>query len=309
METKKQKLLIIDSNALIHRAFHALPPLTSQDGQMTNAVYGFTSIFLKTIKDLKPDYVVACFDLRGKTFRHEAYTEYKATRTKQPDELYEQIPLVKEVLKTFGISIFGVEGFEADDLIGTIAHLKSVDRPDIETIIITGDQDALQLVDYNTKVLLPQKGMSETILCGEAEVREKFGGLNPDQLIDYKGLRGDTSDNIPGVKGIGEKGAIELLTNFGSIENIYKNINSPKIKDRIRQLLIDQKEQAEMSKKLATIVLDAPIDFNLADCRFKEFDQNKVIDLFQRLNFKRLMGQLGTLTKSGIKAVNGQGDL
>lgn len=310
MPPKKEKLLIIDSNALIHRAFHALPPtLTDGKGHHTNAVYGFTTIFLKAVKDLKPDYVAACFDRKEKTFRHEEYVEYKATRVKAPDELYEQIPLVKEVVRSFDVPVYELAGYEADDLIGTIATLKAVDRPDIETIILTGDQDCLQLVDYNTKVLSPHKGLSETILYGEQEVKEKFNGLMPKQLIDYKGLRGDTSDNIPGVKGIGEKGAIDLLLNFNSLEGVYQNIKSEKIRDRVREMLVEQKEQALMSKKLATIVLDAPIDFKLLDCRFKGFDQDKVAILFMDLGFKRLMSQVATLAKAGFAVPRGQGDL
>ena len=309
MSKTKQKLVIIDSNALIHRAFHALPPLADKDGNLTNAVYGFTTIFLKALKDLQPNYLAACFDLKAKTFRHEAYGAYKATRVKQPDELYQQIPLVKKVLKSFKVQIFEQEGYEADDLIGTIAHLKSVDRPDIETIILTGDQDTLQLVDNNTKVLLPHKGLSETVLYGESEVKEKFGGLKPEQLIDYKGLRGDASDNIPGVKGIGEKGAIELLNDFGSLENIYQNIHSPKIKDRTRELLKNQKEQAQLSKKLAAIVTKVPMDFNLPNCQVTGFDLNAITDLFQQLNFKRLMTQVATLAKGGRMVPTGQGSL
>ena len=310
MSTKKEKLVIIDSNALIHRAFHALPPtLSDEQGRPTNAVYGFTSILLKTLKDLQPDYLVACFDRKEKTFRHQEYAEYKATRVKAPDELYQQIPLVKEVLEVFGIPIFELAGFEADDLIGTICELKTVNRPDMESIVLTGDQDCLQLVDYNTKVLSPHKGLSETILYGENEVKEKFGGLMPKQLIDYKGLRGDTSDNIPGVRGIGEKGAIELLNNFGSLENIYQNLESPKISNRTRELLKEQKEQAFLSKKIATINKQSPIDFDLKKCRFENFNQTAVIDLFQLLGFKRLMSQLSTLTKSGIIITNGQKSL
>ncbi|MFA6526436.1 MAG: DNA polymerase I [Candidatus Buchananbacteria bacterium] len=310
MSTKKQKLVVIDSNALVHRAFHALPPtMTDGQGRPTNAVYGFTTIFLKSIKDLKPDYIAACFDMRGKTFRHEQYTEYKATRTKAPDELYEQIPLVKEVLKAFGVPIFELSGFEADDLIGTICELKTVDRPDIDTIVLTGDQDCLQLVDYNTFVLSPHKGLSETILYGEQEVKEKFGGLMPKQLIDYKSLRGDPSDNIPGVKGIGEKGAIDLLLNFQTLEGIYKHIDSDKIKDRTRELLKTYKDNAVMSKELATINKQSPIDFKLADCKFSDFDQNAVVDLFQELGFKRLMTQVAGLAKSGMITPTGQGSL
>lgn len=309
MPAKKQKLVVIDCNALIHRAWHALPPLSDKEGHLTNAVYGFTMIFIKALKDLKPEYLAATFDLKGKTFRHEEYEQYKATRVKQPDEFYDQIPVVKEVLRAFNVPIFEMQGFEADDVIGTIANLKTVDRPDIDTIIVTGDQDCLQLVDYNTKVLSPHKGFSETILYGEAEVKEKYGGLTPKQLIDYKGLRGDTSDNIPGVKGIGEKGAIDLLLNFHTLDGIYKNIKSDKIKDRTRELLVEQKEQAYLSKKLATIVTDVPIDFILEITRFHGYDQNAVIDIFQRLNFKTLMRQLSTLTQAGIEAKTGQGGL
>lgn len=309
MATKKQKLVIIDCNALIHRAWHALPPLADKNGKLTNAVYGFTMIFIKALKDLKPEYLAATFDLKGKTFRHEQYQEYKATRVKQPDEFYDQIPVVKEVLRAFNVPIYEKQGFEADDVIGTIANLKTVDRPDIDTIIVTGDQDCLQLVDYNTRVLSPHKGFSETILYGEAEVKEKFGGLAPKQLIDYKGLRGDTSDNIPGVKGIGEKGAIDLLTNFHTLDGIYKNIKSEKIKDRTRELLIEQKDQAYMSKKLATIVTDVPLDFKLEKTRFHGYNQNAVIDIFQRLNFKSLMRQLSTLSQAGIEVTTGQGGL
>lgn len=311
MPKKQLKFLIIDSNALIHRAFHALPPtLTDSQGRPTNAVYGFTTILLKAIKDLKPDYLAACFDRREKTFRHEQFEAYKAHRAKAPDELYEQIPLVKEVLESFGIPVFEKAGFEADDLIGTISHLKSVDRPDIETIIVTGDQDTFQLVDDNTKVLTPHKGLGETVIYDEKMVSEKFGGLQPEQLIDYKGLRGDVSDNISGVKGIGEKGAIELLLNFGTIENIYKNIDSKKIKDRTRELLKQQEKEALMSKHLATIVREAPIDFDLDECRFQGFDMQKVIGVFQNLSFKRLMSQLQTLgNEKKIKVAGGQGDL
>jgi len=310
MPTKKQKLVIIDSNALIHRAFHALPPtLSDSQGRPTNAVYGFTMILLKTLKDLKPDYLAAAFDLKGKTFRHEAYAGYKATRVKAPDELYEQIPIVKEVLRAFNIPIYEKPGFEADDIIGTIAHLKGVNRPDIETIIVTGDQDVLQLVDFHTKALSPHKGLSETILYNESEVKEKFGGLVPKQLIDYKALRGDASDNIPGVKGIGEKGAIELLNNFGTLENIYKNLNSGKIKDRTRELLREHQADALMSKKLATIITDVPIDFKLEDSRFSGYDQNAVIDVFQKLNFKSLLRQLSGLAQTGLQIKGAQGGL
>lgn len=308
MKKETEKLLIIDSNALIHRAFHALPPFTNKEGKLVNAVHGYTSMLLKALKDLKPDYVVATFDLKGKTFRHEQYAEYKATRKKQPDELYEQIPIVKELVKTFNIPIFEKSGFEADDLIGTIAHLKSVDRPDIETIIMTGDQDTFQLIDDNTKVFSPHKGLGETILYDEKAIIEKFDGLSPKQMIDYKALRGDPSDNIPGVRGIGQKGATNLLNEFKTLENIYKNIDSDKIKERTKKLLTESKEDAMMSKKLATIITDVPIDFDLQACRLEGFDKREVIKLFSELNFKRLMTQLNDLDTK-IKIVGGQSSL
>lgn len=309
MPKKIEKLIIIDSNALIHRAFHAIPPLSNKDGQMTNAVYGFTTILIKAIKELKPDYLAATFDRKEKTFRHQEFDDYKATRTKQPDELYEQIPMVKEVLKAFNVPIYEKAGFEADDLIGTIAHLKTVDRPDIETIIITGDQDTFQLIDDNTKVLSPHKGMGETILYDEEAIKEKFEGLGPEQMIDYKALRGDPSDNIPGVRGIGQKGAINLLNEFKTLDGIYKNIESDKIKNRTRELLKQYKKEAMMSQKLATIVLDVPTKFKLSDCEFGGFDKNVVVNLFQELNFKRLLSQLSTLNNSRLKIKGGQGDL
>lgn len=308
MAKATKKLIIIDANALIHRAFHALPPLTNKAGQLTNAVYGFTLILLKAIKSLQPDYLVAAFDLKAKTFRHEAYEEYKATRKKQPQELYDQIPLVKEVLQSFNIPIFEKAGLEADDLIGTIAHLKSIDRPEIETIIVTGDQDVFQLIDENTKALSPHKGLSETVLYDVKTIKEKFGGLNPKQLIDFKALRGDPSDNIPGIKGIGEKGAIDLLNNFQTLEKIYQNLNSDKIKERTKKLLTEQKANAFLSKKLATIVTDAPIKFDLNDCAFSGFDKSQVIVVFQKLNFTSLLNQLANLN-SRLKIKGEQGSL
>ncbi len=309
MPKTKLKLAVIDSNALIHRAFHAIPPLTNKDGIVTNAAYGFTMILLKTIKDLKPDYIAACFDHKEKTFRHKEFEAYKAHRVKAPDELYQQIPLVKEILTAFSISCFEKPGFEADDLIGTICHLKTVDRPDIETIIVTGDQDAYQLIDDNTKVLAPHKGLSETIIYDEKGIQEKFDGLKPNQLIDYKALRGDVSDNIPGVRGIGEKGAIGLLNEFGTLENIYKNIESLKIKDRTRGLLKVDKENAFISKRLATIILDVPIDFKLEDVKFGSFDLQKVIDVFQKYEFKRLLSSLAGLNYGKVQIKGAQSSL
>jgi len=277
---------------LIHRAFHALPPLTTKDGTLINAAYGFTSIFLKVLKDIKPDYAAVTFDRKKKTFRDEMYKDYKAGRVKQPDELYNQIPIVKEVIQSFKVPIYELDGFEADDVIGTICHLKSVDRPDIESIIVTGDLDSLQLVDDNTKVYTLKKGISDTLIYDDKAVKERFSGLGPEQMIDYKALRGDASDNIPGVKGIGEITAIDLLNEFKTLDNVYKNIDSKKIKEGVRLKLKTDKDNAYLSQKLATIVLDAPVDFKLDDAKLKPFDINQIVPVFQKYEFKTLLNKL-----------------
>ncbi len=297
MADKKEKFIIIDGNALIHRAFHALPPLTTKDGRLMNAAYGFTTILLKALKDLKPDYIAVTFDLKGPTFRHEQYVDYKATRKKQPDELYDQIPIVKDIVKAFNIKIFEKTGFEADDVIGTLCKHKQVDRPEMLSLIVTGDMDTLQLVDDNTQVFTLRKGMSDTIIYDVKGVKEKYNGLLPEQMIDYKALRGDVSDNIPGVKGIGEKTAIDLLLKFKTLENLYQEIekNSGKaqsIKERIRNLLVEFKSDALMSKDLATIRQNVEIDFNLEDCRVKEYDREEILRLFSELQFNSLLARL-----------------
>lgn len=304
-DKKKQKLMIVDGNALIHRSFHALPPtMTTKKGEMVNAVYGFTSVLLKAIKEFKPEYVVLTLDKKGPTFRHEEYKEYKATRVKAPDDLYTQIPRVKEVATVLGIPIYEETGFEADDLIGTIT--KKTDGK-IEKIIVTGDMDTMQLVNSHTKVYTMSRGLSDSVIYDEAGVRERYG-LNPDQMIDYKALRGDPADNIPGVRGIGEKTATELLKKFGTLEKIYDYINkiqdtrnekqNTKIKERILGLLKEYKEDAFMSKRLATIKLDAPIEFDLEKSRFGDFDKQKVVELFSELEFRSLLPRIQEL---GVK--------
>jgi DNA polymerase-1 len=290
---KKQRIIIVDGNALLHRAFHALPPtLTTKSGQMVNAVYGFTSILLKVFKDLKPNYWVLTFDKAGPTFRHKEYKKYKAQRKKQPQELYDQLPICKKVVEVFGIPIYEKEGFEADDVIGAIVSRVGELGNDIESVIVTGDLDTLQLINENTKVFTLKKGINDTIIYDAKAAKERFGGIGPGQLVDFKALRGDPSDNIPGVKGIGEKGAIDLLNEFGTIENLYKNIDSEKIKDSVRAKLKDHKDDAFLSKKLATIVTDIPINFNLEDSKVKLANKDNVVSLFQGLEFKSLMNKI-----------------
>lgn len=298
MSKANKKFVVIDGNALVHRAFHALPPtMRSKSGEMTNAVYGFTMILLKVIKDIKPDYMAVTFDLAGPTFRDEMYADYKATRAKQPDELYEQFPRIKEVVEAFDIPIYEKQGYEADDVIATLVREKDVEK--IKSIIVTGDLDTLQLVDDNTEVYTMHKGMSDILIYDTAQVKKRFAGLGPDQMVDYKALRGDPSDNIPGVRGIGEKGAINLLNEFKTLENLYKNLKSDKIKERHKELLKKHKKDALLSKKLATMKDNVKIKFKLSDTVFEHYDLGKVMPLFQELEFKSLINLLPKEKQTG----------
>ena len=288
----KKRLIVIDSNSVIHRAFHALPPLTTKKGEVVGAVYGFLLVFLKAIKEFKPDFVVACFDIKGPTFRHEKYEGYKAKRPKAPDELYQQIPKVKEVLAGFGVSVYEKQGFEGDDIIGTIARLAPQRQilPELETIIVSGDSDNLQLIDEKTKVYTLRKGVKDTVLYNEAMVAQRYQGLTPKQLIDYRALRGDPTDNIIGVPGIGEKTALTLIKEYGTLEKIYDNL--PLISAKIREKLIQHKDEAFMSRELAAIYTNVPLDFNLEDCQWQNYDKTKATQVLEDLNFYSLIPRL-----------------
>ncbi|MFA7663045.1 MAG: DNA polymerase I [Patescibacteria group bacterium] len=306
MTNTKQKFVIIDGNALLHRAWHALPPLTTKKGEVVNAVYGFMMIFFKMFETVKPEYIAVAWDRREKTFRHQEFVEYKAGREKQPDELYTQIDRIREILDILGIPSFSQAGFEADDLIGTMVKLTP--QTEIEDIILTGDMDALQLVDETTKVMTLKKGISDTIIYDIAEVEKKYG-FEPKQLIDYKALSGDPSDNIPGVKGVGDKTAKELIDEFKSLENIYQAIDenkTGKIKPRYLELLKENREMAFTSKMLATIVCDVELDFDLEKCRYHGFDSQKLFNIFQELEFKTLLKKIPNLMgeKKGETAEN-----
>ncbi|EKE15616.1 MAG: hypothetical protein ACD_11C00116G0003 [uncultured bacterium] len=285
----KKKLILIDGNAIIHRAYHALPPLMTKKGELVNAVYGFSSTLLSVIDEFKPDYVIASFDLAAPTFRHKEYKEYKATRAKAPDELYAQIPLIKKVVRAFNIPIYEKEGFEADDIIGTIAKQSEASDEEIENIIVTGDMDTLQLVNDKTKVYTMRRGLSDSILYDEEGVKKRYG-ISPEQLRDFKGLRGDPSDNIPGVKGIGEKTATTLLQSYKTLEGVYENIDA--IKGAVKEKLEKDKTQAILSKKLATIEINAPVKLNLSEAVLREYDKNEIVDLFKELNFFSLIKRL-----------------
>ena len=229
----KKIFIIIDANAVIHRSYHALPPLTSPKGDVVNAVYGFCSLLLKVLRELKPAYCAAAFDLAGPTFRHEAYKAYKATRVKAPDDLYAQIPVVKRMLEAFRIPVFEKQGYEADDLIGTIAEkLRAI--PAVECIIVTGDMDTLQLVRDGVRIYTLKTGIKETQILGTKEVIARYG-IQPEFVPDFKGLKGDPSDNIPGVPGIGEKTASVLLQKFGTLEKLYEAVETADKKPGIKK--------------------------------------------------------------------------
>ena len=278
------RLIIIDSNSVIHRAYHALPPLTTKSGELVNAVYGFLLVFLKAIKDFQPDFMAACFDLPAPTFRHKKYKEYKAKRPPTRPELYNQIPAIKELLSFFNVRIFEKEGFEADDIIGTLCRLA-----ESEKIVLSGDSDTLQLVDATTKIYVLRKGVKDIVLYDKKLVEEKYG-IKSEQLLDFKSLRGDPSDNIPGVFGIGEKTALGLIQEYESLENIYDNIAL--IPGKIREKLISQKDQAFLSRELVKIHKKVPIDFDLKNCRFGDYDRSKVGEALRKLEFYSLIDKL-----------------
>ncbi|MDD5259768.1 MAG: DNA polymerase I [bacterium] len=279
----KKKLYIIDGHAYIHRAFHALPMLTNSQGLVINAVYGFTRMLLKIIKREQPDYLAVCFDSPQPTFRHKAFEQYKATRKETPEELKTQIPMVQEMVEAFKIPVFRMPGYEADDLIATIA--RQAEKQDVDVIVISGDKDILQLVGEHIKVLSEPKG----ILFSEKEVEEKFG-FSADKIKDYLGLCGDSSDNIPGVPGIGEKTALQLVKEYGTIENMYKNLDKMPVK--VKNKMEQGRELAFKSKELVTLVENVPLTMTLDDLKPVPLDQEKALALFNRYEFKSLSTEL-----------------
>jgi len=355
----KNRFVLIDAFALIFRAYYALPPTLTKDGHLVNAVYGFASALLGAIRTLEPEYLAVGMDFPKPTLRHKEYLEYKAHRAPAPEDLKTQIPYTKELLKVMNIPTYAKEGYEGEDIIATIvAKVKTVSHPErsegspanaglanklpdsgllkaptaqndnkIEYIIVTGDLDLLQLIDNQTKVYSMARGINQASLYDEKKVIERYG-LKPAQFVDFKALKGDTSDNIPGVKGIGEKGASNLIREFGSLDNLYEEIHciviasetkqSIKIKDchalsglamtnekttkkiseklkiseKVLRLLIEQKEQAYLSQKLSQIQNNAPLEFRLEDAKVHEYNQENVIKFFNSLGFKSLIDRL-----------------
>jgi DNA polymerase-1 len=298
---KSQRLFLLDGNALVHRAFHALPPFTTRDGTPSGAVYGFALTLLAILENHQPDYLAASFDLEGPTFRHEKFRDYKAQRVKAPDELYAQIPLVKKMLTDLGVPIWERQGYEADDVLGSI--VKNLDEG-LKKVVVTGDRDLFQLADEDTQVLLVQKGIKDLALYGPKEIEERYQ-LRVDQLVDYKALRGDASDNIPGVKGIGKKTATKLLQEYGTLKGIYQSLAQVKPAG-VQKKLQEGWEQAQMSRELAVVETNLELNFDLEAARMDKFSWAGLADFFSEMGFKSLLERLvkeGKISPEELRAI------
>ena len=299
-----ERAFFIDGNSLMFRAFYALPPFTTREGQQTNAVFGFINMLLRLLDDEDPDYLAVAFDLKGPTFRHDEFDEYKAHRPKMPDELSSQVPILKEVIRAFGLPLLELEGYEADDLLGTAARRLTAEGRRV--VLVTGDRDALQLVDERVRVLLTRRGITEVELYDVEAVRQRYE-LEPLQLIDMKGLAGDSSDNIPGVPGVGEKTAIKLLKEFDSVEGVLENIDKVGGKALPRKLE-ENADQARLSKRLATIDTDVPFEIDIERCRLTDPDYSRLLDLFEQLEFNQHIQRMDLRAKARAAAGGSGGD-
>jgi len=282
-----ERLVLIDSNSLIYRAFFAVPPLTTTKGELANATFGFASILLKSIEQTSPQHLAAAFDLPVPTFRHERDATYKATRRPMPDELRPQIERVKELLGKFGIPIYSLPGYEADDVIGALA--RQAEKAGVETIIVSGDLDPLQLVTPRTKLMTTRQGFQNTVIYDEEMIRQRYG-LRPEQMVDYKALKGDTTDNIPGVPGVGEKTAAKLIAENATLEGVYADLT--RFTPRLREALETNKAQVFNSRELARIVTDLPVRLDLQKTRRTSYDRAGVLELFRDLEFRSLVPRL-----------------
>lgn len=332
MQSEAKKLVLIDGNAIIHRAYHSIPKtFKTRRGEQTNAVYGFTTTLIKVLEDLKPEHIACSFDLAGPTFRHEHYADYKANRVKADQDLYDQIPRVRQVVEAMNIPIYEKESFEADDCLGTIVEQTKDkrERGELELYIVSGDKDIYQLINGNVFVYSLRKGLSQMQIVDHETIKEEYQ-LDPEDFIDLKALAGDPSDNIPGVPGIGPKTAISLIQQFDTLEGLYQGIakllncqiaeinnetmkqfnndevesyaKQLNIKPRIFSLLAEHREQAFLSQNLATIHRDVPFSFSLADAKWGGYDKLKLRELFEELSFASLLRRFGA-----VEVKNGRG--
>lgn len=301
MSEGKDKLVLIDGNSIIFRAFYALPPLTNAAGQHTNAVFGFTTMLLKVLEEEKPSHLLVAFDAGKTTFRHEGFAEYKGGRQKTPSELSEQFPLLKELLPAFGISQYELPGYEADDIIGTLSRL--AEEQGKEVVVVSGDKDMLQLSSEQVTVLLTRKGVSEVERYTPAGVNERYG-LTPRQIVDLKGLMGDASDNIPGVPGIGEKTALKLLHEFTTVEGVLDHIGE--LKGKIRENIETHADSARMSKQLATIYREAPLDKSVDETSWSGYEAGQLVAAFRKLGFKSLIDRLDLHAQAAASGGDGE---
>jgi DNA polymerase-1 len=292
--------MLLDSNSLIYRAYFALinTPLTTSKGELVNAVFGFWSIVLRGFQDVKPDYVIAAFDLAGPTFRHEAYTEYKATRRAMPDDLRDQFPIVRQLIEAFGIPIYQLQGFEADDVIATLVR-QAEDR-EVETTIVSGDLDLLQIVSDQTTLMTTRGGVAQTAFYDPAKVMERYG-LRPEQMVDFKALKGDTTDNIPGIAGVGEKTAAKLVQDWASVDGIFEHIADVQ-PEKLRIKLEENRDEVFRWRELVTVRPDVPVELDLEPARLGNYDRHEVMRLFREYEFRSLVERLPGMTGEEARA-------
>src|SRR5678815_3983910 len=269
--------MLLDGYGLVYRGYFALPPLTTSKGELVNGAFGFASIVLRGLQDLQPDYLAVSFDLPGPTFRHEAYAEYKANRVRMPDDLRDQFPKVREVVKALRIPVYELPGYEADDVIGTI--VVDAEKRGLDTTIVTGDLDMLQLVTDQTRLMTTRSGVENTILYDPAKIRERYD-LVPGQMIDYKALKGDPTDNIPGVPGVGEKTAAKLVHEYGTLDAMYERIADVK-PEKLRDKLVEHRDQVYAGHELSRIIRDVPVTLDLSSARLGDYDRDTVLRLFR----------------------------
>jgi DNA polymerase-1 len=284
-----ERLMLLDGYGLVYRGYYALPPLTTSRGDLVNGVFGFASIVLRGLQDLQPDYLAVSFDLPGPTFRHEQFAEYKATRQRMPDDLRDQFPKVREVVKALRIPVYEMPGFEADDVIGTITQ-KLEANEELETTIVTVDLDMLQLVTPRTRLMTTRSGVENTVMYDVARIDERFG-LRPDQMVDYKALKGDPTDNIPGVPGVGEKTAAKLIREFGDLDTLFARLEEV-TPEKLREKLREHHDQVQMGRELSRIVRDLPIEIDLEAARLGDYDRDTVVRLFREYEFRTLIERL-----------------